>query len=163
MANESDEQAAALAHLKSAMRNVHALRRSVSQDDVENAISALAAVLRTSSDTGGGRRLQQFVWSLWNRDHLVNLYDLASYPVASLTESVIVLFRAAMVGVLTETQKRRLLADSGELIRWERAREQTPEDEEVLYPPLPVSGEFLMKLAVSAQRSEKRARGIAQP
>jgi hypothetical protein len=93
----------------------------------------------------------------------VNLYDLASYPVASLTESVIVLFRAAMVGVLTETQKRRLLADSGELIRWERAREQTPEDEEVLYPPLPVSGEFLMKLAVSAQRSEKRARRIAQP
>jgi hypothetical protein len=46
MANESDERAAALAHLKSAMRNVHALRRSVSQDDVENAISALAAVLQ---------------------------------------------------------------------------------------------------------------------
>ena len=39
----------------------------------------------------------------------MNLYDLASYPVAELTESVIVLFRAAMVGVLTETHKRRLL------------------------------------------------------
>jgi hypothetical protein len=157
MESESEEKAAALAHLKSAMSDLRALRQSVSPVEVENAITAIVAFLRTDWHTGGGRRLQQFVWSLWNMEHLVNLYDLASYSVAPLTEAVIVLFRAAMVDVLTEAQKRRLLTDSGELARWKRVCEETPEDEEVLYPGLPASGEFLMKLAVSAQRSEKRA------
>jgi hypothetical protein len=157
MSNEADEKAAAVAELKRQMSEVRALRQSVSVDELENAITRIAAFLQTSSDTGGGRRLQQFVWSLWNTDHLINLYDLASYPIAPLTEAVITMFRAAMVGVLTEDQKRRLLTDSGELARWEHVCAQTPEDEEVLYPLPPASAEFLITLGVSAQRSKKRA------
>ena len=157
MSIEADEQAAALADLKHQMSEVKALKQSVSPDEVENAVSAIAEFLRTCSDTGGGQRLQQFVWSLWNTDQLINLYEFASYPVRPLTEAVILLFRAAMVDVLTETQKRRLLTDSGEFARWELVRQQTPEDEEVLYPPPPASGEFLIKLGISAQRSRKRS------
>jgi len=107
--------------------------------------------IRVAGDGSSSLSGASGIWNTWN------LYDLASYSVAPLTEAVIVLFRAAMVDVLTEAQKRRLLTDSGELARWERVCEETPEDEEVLYPGLPASGEFLMKLAVSAQRSEKRA------
>ena len=45
---------------------------------------------------------------------------------------------------------------SGEFARWEACRAETPEDEEVLYPPLPLSAEELMKLAISADRVERR-------
>ena len=70
MESESEEKAAALAHLKSAMSDLRALRQSVSPVEVENAITAIVAFLRTDWHTGGGRRLQQFVWSLWNMEHL---------------------------------------------------------------------------------------------
>jgi hypothetical protein len=159
MPNEVNEQATALAQLKRQMNDVAALGRLVSIEELEDAITQIATFLKTSSDTGGGRRLQQFVWSLWNTDHLMNLYDLTSYPVAPLTEAVITVFRAAMVGVLTEDQKRRLLTESGELGRWERICSQTPEDEEVLYPLPPASAKYLITLGASIQRSKKRAEG----
>jgi hypothetical protein len=52
-----------------------------------------------------------------------------------LTDAVIVLFKAAMVDVLTEDHKRRILIESGEMQRWEDCQAETPEDERVLYPP----------------------------
>jgi hypothetical protein len=69
---------------------------------------------------------------------------------------MIVIFSAAMCDVLTEQQKRKILTDSGEFARWEQARANTPEDEGVLYPPLPMSDETLRSLAVSVQKSAKR-------
>jgi hypothetical protein len=44
----------------------------------------------------------------------------------------------------------------GRIGRWEACRAETPEDEEVLYPPLPLSAEELMRLAISADRVERR-------
>jgi hypothetical protein len=76
------------------------------------------------------------------------------------SDAVIVLFGAGMADVLTEDQKRRILTDSGEFARWEECRAETPEDEEVLYPPLPLSAEDLMRLAISADRAERRRANI---
>jgi hypothetical protein len=60
------------------------------------------------------------------------------------------------IDVLTDGQKRSILTESGEFVRWEECRRSTPKDEEVLYPPPPLSAEDLMTLALSAQRSKKR-------
>ena len=105
---------------------------------------------------GGARRLRQFVWSLWNGFHLLNLFVLASGLDGRLTDAVIVVFNAAMVGALGEEQKRRVLKKSGEFVRWEQARAETPEDEDVIYPPFPMSAEGLHRLAHSAEQQDSR-------
>jgi hypothetical protein len=74
-------------------------------------------------------------------------------PDANLTDAVIVLFRAAMLDALTDDQKRSILTNSGE---WEECRQQTPEHEAVLYPPLVWSAEDLAQLATSAHGVETR-------
>jgi hypothetical protein len=80
----------------------------------------------TVQPRAAGRRLRQFVWSLWNESHLINLFDLCHGLDGPLTEAVIV-FHAALVGVLSEEHLRRLLIESGEMARWDSAQGQTPE------------------------------------
>ena len=53
-------------------------------------------------------------------------------------------------------QKRRMMKESGELARWERARAETPEDDVVIYPPFPMSTEELRRLTHSAEQFDKR-------
>jgi hypothetical protein len=151
-----DDHAEALAELKAEMRASKALKQSVSTEELEAAIVVVTDCLRTGWTTGVGRRLQQFIWSLWNQHHWINLYDLTSYTDTKLSKAMIVIFGAAMCDVLTEQQKRKILTDSGEFARWEKASTTTPEDEDVIYPPLPMSAETLMSLAISAQKSAKR-------
>lgn len=67
--------------------------------DLDNAIKATIDTLRTDWSTSGGRRLQLFVWSLWNGSHLINLYDLPYGLDAKLTAEAIFLFQAAMVEI----------------------------------------------------------------
>ena len=113
-------------------------------------------LFRSGWSTGGGRRLRQFVWSLWNGFHLINLYDLSSGLDGRLTDAVIVVFNAAMVDALNEDQKRRVLKESGEFARWEQASAETHDDEDVLYPPFPMGTDGLRRLAHSAIRQDKR-------
>jgi hypothetical protein len=61
-----------------------------------------------------------------------------------------------MVDALSEDQKRRVLKESGEFARWEQVGAETPEDEEVLYPPFPMSTEGLSRVAHSAEQSDGR-------
>jgi plasmid stability protein len=150
------DPATALKELHAELRASEALRQSVSAEELDNAIALATDCLRTGSDTGVGRRLQQFVWSLWNDNHWINLYDLSSYTDRKISEAIIILFRAAMAGALTENDIRKILTDSCEFARWEECRASTPDDEDVLYPPLPMSAKTLMSLAVSAQKSAKR-------
>jgi hypothetical protein len=143
--------------LKAEMKEAKDQRHSISPEQVETAIVTAVETLRTEWTTGGGRRLQQFVWSLWNGYHFINLFELSHGLDVRLTDAVIVLFRAAMVDLLTEKQKRRILVESGEMRRWEEAARRTPEDEEVLYPALPWTADELSKFARSAQKAERRA------
>jgi len=61
-----------------------------------------------------------------------------------------------MVDALSEDQKRRVLKESGEFARWEEASVETLEDEEVLYPPFPMSTDGLRRLAHSAEQNDRR-------
>jgi hypothetical protein len=131
--NEADKEAA-LDEFHTAVRASEARLKSVSREELDAALSALTEYFRTSWSTGGGRRLRHFVWSLWNEWHLVNLFDLSHSLDGVLTDAVITLFRAAMVGALTEDHLRCLLTESGEMRRWKEAEHETPEGFEVLYP-----------------------------
>ena len=150
------EQQATLNEFAREMQRIKERRESVSPEKLHEALETISDYLKTGWSTGGGRRLRQFVWSLWNGFHLINLYDLSSGLDGRLTDAVIIVFHAAMVDALSEDQKRRVLKESGEFARWEQASEETPEDEEVLYPPFPMSTEGLRRLAHSAEQNDRR-------
>jgi len=151
-----EEQQDALDEFAREMRRVKARKESVSPRKLQEALATISDYLKTGWSTGGGRRLRQFVWSLWNSYHLINLYDLSSGLDGRLTDAVIVVFHAAMVDALSEDQKRLVLKESGEFARWEQASAETPEDEEVLYPPFPMSIEGLRRVAHSAEQNDRR-------
>lgn len=131
-------------------------RESVSRNEIQNALNVMTDYLQTGWSTGGGRRLRQFVWSFWNGHHLINLCDLSSGLDGRLSDAVVVIFRAAMFGALNEESMRCLLKKSGEFARWDAASSKTPEDEDVLYPPLAISTDSLRSLARSAERNDSR-------
>ena len=137
------------------MRAGKARLQSISPEELNAALSTVTDFLRTSWTTGGGQRLQHFVWSLWNGWHLVNFFDLSHGLDGTLTDAVITLFRAGMVGALKEDHLRCLLTESGEMRRWEEAERETPEGFEVLYPPPPLDADALRRLAESATRLEQ--------
>ena len=151
-----EEQQAALDEFAREMQRLEERKESVSVEKLDNALATIADYLKTGWSTGGGRRLRQFVWSLWNGHHLINLYDLSSGLDGRLTDAVIVVFNAAMVDALSEDQKRHMLKESGEFARWEQASAETPEDDEVLYPPFPMSTEGLRRVAHSAAQHDRR-------
>ena len=151
-----EEQQATLNEFAREMRRADERKESVSPEKLNEALETITDYLKTGWSTGGGRRLRQFVWSIWNGFHLINLYDLSSGLDGRLTDAVIVVFNAAMVDALSEDQKRRVLKESGELARWEQASADTPEDDEVLYPPFPMSTDGLRRVAYSATQHDKR-------
>ncbi|MEO8352555.1 MAG: hypothetical protein ABI680_12535 [Chthoniobacteraceae bacterium] len=151
-----EEEQAVLDEFAREMRRSQERKDSVSPERLQEALETITDYLATGWSTGGGRRLRQFVWSLWNTHHLINLYDLSSGLDGRLTDAVIVVFHAAMVDALTDDQKRHVLKDSGEFARWEEASAATPEDEDVLYPPLSMSTETLRRLANSATQQDQR-------
>ena len=151
-----EEEQATLRSFAREMQRIKERRDAVSPETLDKALKTVTDYLKTGWTTGGGRRLRQFVWSLWNGYHLLNLYDLSSGLDGPRTEAVIVIFHASMVDALSETQKRRMMEESGELARWEQARAKTPENDVVIYPPFPMSTEELRRLAHSAEQFDKR-------
>ena len=140
--------------LAAEIRGTEARRKAVSAEELTSALSNITDFLQHSSTTGGGRRLRQFVWSLWNDSHLINLFDLCHGLDGPLTEAAVIVFHAALVGVLSEEHLRRLLIESGEMARWDSAQRQTPEHLDVFYPPY-LSARFLKDLAAAAQHYEQ--------
>ena|ERR1700751_53211 len=133
--SEADKESP-LNELAAEMRATEARQKAVSAERLSSALSTITDFLRTSSTTGGGRRSRQFVWSLWNDSHLINLFDLSHGLDGPLTDAVIILFQAAIVGVLSEDHLRNLLIQSGEMARWENVQRHTPEHLDVFYPPV---------------------------
>jgi hypothetical protein len=150
---EADKESA-LNELAAEMHATHARQKAVSAQKLTTALSTIADFLRTSSTTGGGRRLRQFVWSLWNDSHLINLFDLCHGLDGPLTDAVIIVFQAAIVGVLSEDHLRNLLIQSGEMARWDSAQRHTPEHLDVFYPPY-LSARSLKDLAAAAEHYEQ--------
>ncbi len=152
----AEEEQSTLNEFAREMQRIKERKESVSSQKLGEALETISDYLKTGWSTGGGRRLRQFIWSLWNGYHLINLYDLSSALDGRLTDAVIVVFNAEMVNALSEDQKRRVLKESGEFSRWEQARAKIPEDEEVFYPPFPMSTEGIRRLANSAERQDGR-------
>jgi hypothetical protein len=152
---ERDQQEA-LDSLAQHMNAIKERRDSVSSTELQTALDTITLALTHHWSTGGGTRLRRFIWSLWNGWHLVNLFELCSGLDHELGDAVLIVFRAEMVGALTEDHKRRVLAQSGEFARWEQASAETPDDEDVLYPPPPLGVEELQRLARSAAQLARR-------
>ena len=150
------EQQSALDELTQHMNAVQKRRDSIPPDQLQSALETITRALARHWSTGGGTRLRLFIWSLWNGWHLVNLSDLCGGLDCELGDAVIVIFRAQMLGALTENQKRTVLKQSGEFERWESASAETQEDEEVLYPSLPIGTDNLCRLAHSATQYARR-------
>ena len=150
------EKQAALDELTHHMKAINERRNSISADELEAALETLTDALTHHWSTGGGTRVRRFIWSLWNGWHMVNLFDLCAGLDYQLGDAVIVILRAQMIGALTEDHKRGVLKKSGELARWEQARVETPDEEDVLYPPLSIATDDLRRLAHSATQSAKR-------
>lgn len=102
--------------------------------------------------TGSGRCLRQIVWSIYNGRTLVNLGDVLTNFDGEQCEAVATLNHAKLCSVDMDDLLREVLKRSGEFFRYEEAERKTPEDEEVLYPPIQVSAERLRRLADSAAR-----------
>jgi hypothetical protein len=151
--SEADKESA-LDAFAAEMRATEARQKAVSTQQLTSALSTITDFLRTSSTTGGGRRLRQFVWSLWNDSHLINLFDLCHGLDGPLTDAVIIVFQAAIVGVLSEDHLRNLLVESGEMARWDSAQRHTPEHLDVFYPPY-LSARSLKDLAAAAEHYEQ--------
>jgi hypothetical protein len=150
------EKQSALDELTQYMNAVQKRRDSIPHDELQSALEAITRALAQHWSTGGGTRLRRFIWSLWNGWHLVNLFDLCAGLDCELGDAVIVIFRAQMVGALSEKHKRRVLTQSGEFDRWQSASAETPDGEDVLYPPLSLGTDELRRLAHSATQYARR-------
>lgn len=120
-------------------------------------MTIITEAIRRHWNTGGGMRLRQIVWSLWNGDTLVSLYGVLNGLDYDLGRAVAKLLEAQLVGALdSDDYLRRVLTESGEFARFEQAKQDTPEGEEVIYPPLPVSADRLCKLADAMAKKQAR-------
>lgn len=124
---------------------------------LDEALTTITEAIRQHWGTGGGRRLRQIVWSLWNGHTLVPLWDVLGGLDYQLGRAVAKLIEAKLMGALDRDEiLRRVLTESGEFARYDEAASDTPEDEEVIYPPIPASAETLRKLAEAVASKEAR-------
>lgn len=124
---------------------------------LDEALATITKAIRHHWSTGGGTRLRQIVWSVWNGETLIGLYDVFNGLDYDLGSAVAKLVEAQLVGALdSDDYLRRVLTESGEFARYDEAQRDTPEGEEVIYPPLPISPERLRKLADAAESIKAR-------
>ena len=88
-----EEQDNALNEFAREMQRAKERRESVPPEKLHEALETISDYLRTGWSTGGGRRLRQFVWSLWNGFHLINLFNLSSALDGRLTDAVVVVLK----------------------------------------------------------------------
>ena len=151
-----EEKRTAMEDFAAEMRQIRAAKETA-KIGLEEALPVIIEVLNHHWSTGGGRRMRQIVWSIWNGSTLVSLWDVLSGLDYKLGRAAAKLIEAKLAGALESDEiLRRVLEDSGEFARYDEAAADTPEGEEVIYPPLAVSAERLRDLADSAAAKEAR-------
>ena len=145
-----------MADFAAEMRQIRAAKEAATIG-LNEALPVITEVLTHHWSTGGGRRIRQIVWSIWNGSTLVSLWDVLSGLDYKLGRAAAKLIEARLAGALESDEiLRRVLEDSGEFARYDEAAADTPEDEEVTYPPLSVSADQLRELADPAAAKENR-------
>ena len=138
------------------MRQIRAAKQAA-KVALDEALPIITEVLTFHWSTGSGRRMRQIVWSIWNGDTLVPLWDVLSGFDYKLGRAVAKLIEAKLAGALDSDEiLRKVLKDSGEFARYDEAAADTPEGEDVIYPPLSVSADRLRDLADAAAAKESR-------
>ena len=138
------------------MRKIRAAKETA-KAGLDEVLPVIAEVLTYHWSTGGGRRMRQIVWSIWNGSTLISLWDVLSGLDHKLGHAAAKLIEAKLMGALDGDEiLRRVLKDSGEFVRYDEAAVDTPEGEEVIYPPLAVSADRLRDLADAAVSKERR-------
>lgn len=87
----------------------------------EVALTKLALCIREFPETSGGVQLRQFLWSLYNQHHLINLWTFVSRLDTERSHLACEVLTAALVGKLQENDIKRALLVAGEMDRWDRA------------------------------------------
>lgn len=134
-------------------------RRSEARAQLVPALEKITEALTHHWTTGSGRRLRQIVWSIYNASAPVVLGDALTNFDSEFGGAVVALIQAKICGVDDiDDLLRNVLEESGEMARYDEAAAGTPEDEEIIYPPLPasMSAEALRSLAASAANQERR-------
>ena len=145
-----------MADFAAEMRQIRAAKEAA-KIGLNEALPVITEVLTHHWSTGGGRRIRQIVWSIWNGSTLVSLWDVLSGLDYKLGRAAAKLIEAKLTGALESDEiLQRVLEDSGEFARYDKAAADTPKDEEVIYPPLSISAESLRKLADAAENKEAR-------
>lgn len=127
-----------------------------SSEKVTLALDDITTAIQDNWNTHGGARLRNFIWSIWNDLHCINLNDLRGGLDPHLSEAVAIVFSAHLTGGLSEDMISEALSNSGEFDRWEQERARTPEHETVVYPSIPYTLDTLQKLLPSLVAREQR-------
>lgn len=131
--------------------------KQAAKSGLDEALTTITQAIREHWSTGGGTRLRQIVWSLWNGNTVVGLYHVFGGLDYDLGRAVAKLVEAWLVGAVDDDKYlRRVLTESGEFARYDEAQRDTPDGEEVIYPPLPISADRLRGLAEAATSKEAR-------
>ena len=159
---EEAETQKALSEFAAQMRPVKESKEAA-KAGLDEALATITETLQHHWVTGSGRRLRQIVWSIWNGHTLVPMWDVLGGFDHQLGRAVAKLLEAKLLGALDSDEiLRRVLKESGEFARFEDLERATPEDEEVVYPPSPVTAESLRKLADAIEKQEARMEAQAR-
>ena len=94
------------------------------QERIEAALQQVALCLRDYDGTDSSVQPKRFVWSLSNRHHYVNLYDLSRVLDYDNSDAVEVIFSAYMRGIFIEEDLRTLM--KGKMRRWRTTHAEIP-------------------------------------
>lgn len=94
-------------------------RRDALRTSAEQALHLITNTIRESPDSHSGLQLRQFVWSLFNSHHVVNLWNLKDVLDSRHNAAVTQILSAWMQGALSDNALRHALKVSGEMDRWD--------------------------------------------
>jgi len=92
----------------------------VEKKSADRALAGIAMTIKEEPDTGVGMQLRQFLWSLYNMHHVVNLWRLTADLDSQRSAWVAEVFAGALGGLVKDTDLKRTLQVAGEMERWER-------------------------------------------
>ncbi len=101
--------------------------RAEHRRSTETALATIAETIRLHPEGDSGLRLRQFLWSIYNQHHAVNLWRLKDVLDSRHNAAVSQLLQGWIAGHLSEDAIREALVASGEMDRWDSVRLRAPE------------------------------------